>query len=176
MFSLATSLVHTTGSTGPENTFFSFYAEFRDEHFFLLCSLNEWDDLSILLQELHGYSRPSMCFSTCSLRWPICFEARARKLSTSLPLQDIESLWLQSNCLPSPPSCKSGAEDVNEFSAASWRMDYKSKEPLCGPWCCGPHRLEWHQWSRCQFWVLQRTLALGPKNHSISGKAFRLSW
>ena len=39
-----------------------------------MCILNEADDLNVLQQMLQEYSRPSMCFSTCSLMWPLCFD------------------------------------------------------------------------------------------------------
>ena len=42
--------------------------------FFLKWSLKVCDDLEIFPQWLQEYSRPSMCFSTCSRRWPRCLD------------------------------------------------------------------------------------------------------
>ena len=72
--SLASSLVHSEGFTGPEKTWSYSWEEFRNGQCLFLWPLNELDDLNILLHELQGYSRPSMCFSTCSLMWPGFFE------------------------------------------------------------------------------------------------------
>ena len=75
IFLLATSfLVETKAELVLKKTTFDFYADFWDGQYLLMWSLNEPDDFIILVQELQGYSRPSMCFSTCSLMWPGCLE------------------------------------------------------------------------------------------------------
>ena len=60
----------------------------------LLCFLKHRDDLKTLLQELQGYSKPSMCFSACSLALLILFDLKSHlvQIYPSRPFSIIDSI------------------------------------------------------------------------------------
>ena len=59
-------------------------------------------------------------------------------LEKHLPLQNVESPWLSSNCLPSFLSCKSRV--WMSFQQFLEEGTTSQKEPLCGPWYFDPDR------------------------------------
>ena len=52
---------------------------------YLLCFLNPMDEVKTLLQNVHGYCSPGMCFSMCSLTCPPILEMYSHSVQVYIP-------------------------------------------------------------------------------------------